>query len=554
MSKLPIKEIGRKRLPLDKLEPMPRNREYGSGMSAKSLTELANSIAEVGIQQDILVREHPDPAKAKKGWHQIIAGTRRHAAALKAEEKTKVSDAPCKIVEADDTTALELRAIENLQRENLHELEEAGEFQQLLDLREHDQPVHTWDSIAKKVGKSAAYVRARVKLLDMPDLAKEAFLKKKLSASNALLICRIPDAAQALKATIELLDPVWKKAENALSDEHEPMSHRQAKKHIQDTYMRRLKGSVFDQEDATLVPEFDKDGQDYIPGTADSGANNGQPVLRAGGGACSTCPCRTANMKALYPDLASEDVCTNTTCFALKEKAHQKRAAAKFAAQGQTLLKPKQAEKVVNSDGTLTWQGREKFLPLNAKVEGSKKTVGEILEKAGIEHEVVVAQTAPEDGKPKTVPLVPIGEAVVKALNAAGVAFEPPKAAQTPEQRQQLQDEVERRRQINDLAIVTIREQTAKAIRLAKNAEDVRAMVLVALFQHGDQPLTVKAAKKLDEREAWALLFEDQCLFNPFTHHGELQPAFAKIVGEFGVDAKQILKDAEKAAKTEDKK
>ena len=53
MSKLPIKEIGRKRLPLEKLEPMPRNREYGSGMSAKSLKELADSIAEVGIQQDI---------------------------------------------------------------------------------------------------------------------------------------------------------------------------------------------------------------------------------------------------------------------------------------------------------------------------------------------------------------------------------------------------------------------------------------------------------------------------------------------------------------------
>jgi hypothetical protein len=257
-------------------------------------------------------------------------------------------------------------------------------------------------------------------------------------------------------------------------------------------------------------------------------------------------------MKSLYPDIESADVCTNTVCYKLKEAAHQKREAAKFKEQGQTLLKPKQAANVVNHDGTLTWQGRERFLPLNAKIEGKNKTVGEILEKAGVEHEVVVAQT-PADGetKPKTVPLVPIGDAVVKALNDAGIEFEKPRAAQTPEDREKQEADRRARAAVLDAALLTIREQVSKAVRLVKNADEVRAYALVALLQHSDNPLTVKAAKKLDEREAWALLFEDQCLFQPFTHQGELRPEFAKLVNEFGVDAKAILKEAEKAATKE---
>ncbi len=533
MSKTPIKEIGRKALLLDKLEPMPGNREFGSGMTAKSIKELADSITAVGLQQDLVVREHPE----RKGRYQIICGCRRHAAA----EKAGLKEAPCRIIEADDKTAYEVRCIENLQRADLHELEEAMEFQNLLRLLDEKQkPVHTWDSIAKQVGKSAAYVRARVKLLDMPDLAKQAFLNTKMSASIALLICRIPDPKLAHKATVEVLDRVWHKEENALNEEIEPMSYRDAKKHIQDTYMKRLKGCLFDPEDAALVPEFDAAGQDIIAGS--------DPKARCGGGKCSNCPSRTANMKALYPDLGSEDVCTNPTCYQLKVKAHEKRLADKLKERGQTLIPGRKAEKVVQADGSLTWQGREKFAQLNAKVGDGKKakTVGEVLEAAGVTHEVHVAQVQPAEGKTKSIPLVPLDEKVVAALQEAGAEVSLPDAAKSAEQRQQEEQTRKERHAFLTQVGQTACEALGQQIRLAKNFADVRGAVGAAVLSSHDRPFTPKGVKKLEDGELFALMFESQCLISPVSYQAtELRPEFIEICETFGVDVKTILKKAE---------
>lgn len=536
-----IKEIGRQCIKLEKLEPMPNNRKYGSGQSAKALKELADSIKEYGIQQDLLVRPHPDPEKRKKGGFQIIAGCRRHSAGKIAE----IEDAPCKIVECSDSIALSLRLIENLHRENLHELEEAESFGEMLNLRgENGEPIHTFESIAGVIKKSTAYIRARLKLLDMPQLAKEAFLtcKEKMPQSIALLICRIPDPKQAHKATVEVLDRYFKQEENALKPEVEAMSYRVAKEHIQNNYMKRLKGSVFNQEDETLVPVYAPDGKEIteLPGMA-------QPAPRCGGGKCSDCPFRTGNMKAIYPDMESADVCTNLPCLKKKESAHQKRAEAKFAAQGQTLLKPRQAANVVTSEGNLTFQGREKFLPLNEKLEGSRKTVGEILEKAGVEHEVVVAQVP--DGKSKTVPLTPVNEVVVAALKKAGAKLDLPPAAMSEDERQRLQAESEAKRAVLDEALTSIHEKLSKVLRLKENEDLVSTLVIMTNLHGGERTLTRKQIEKLDRREAWALMFENQCLFTPTTHTGALRQEFIDLMAEFGIDVKTHVKEAEKSAK-----
>lgn len=604
-----IKDLRQERIPLKLLEAMPNNRVHGSGMSTKSIAEIAASIVEVGIRQNLTVRKHPDPEKSKKGMFQILIGARRHVAAQKAAETTKVDDAPCNIVECDDVTALEIRSIENLQREGLHELEEAAQYQALLDLRDPaGKALHTWETLAQRVGKSVAYIRARVKLLRMPDLAKKAFLNGRLPASHALFICRIPDPKDAHKATVEILDRYSGKEENAHNKDVEVMSYRQAKEHVGGKYMRRLKEETFDQEDETLVPlqwqvrcgsdaitvtsaspitlppkgvkvlianhEKDKDGKKvWLSDVFESGkssANGGvalqigkadaealagllnlagdKPVVieRVAGGACSSCPFRTGNMKGQFPEIESADVCTSLNCLKAKRIAAQKKEEAKFAAKGQTLLKPKESANLLTHEGELHSGARAGVIPLNEQVPGKRnQTWGEFLEKNEIAHDVVVAKTA---SSAKSVPLVPITPELTKAIKDAGVKFQPPKSDSEDSEKEQAERKF--RIEVANHATPDIVEAYSKAIRLAKNAEDVRAAVLVQATQHGESPLTVKAAKKLDDREAFAVLFENHISMRPFTHyHAALDDDAVKLCAELGVDLKAIVKDAEKAVK-----
>ena len=262
------------------LHPCPFNRPERSGFDEKSIAELAQSILTQGIIEPLIVRKNP----RGKGF-EIVAGERRWTAAKVA----KLSTAPCIERDLDDNAARKIQIIENLQREGLHPVEEAKGYADLLAQKDaKGQPVNTIESIAKEIGKSAAFVYGRLKLLKMPKVALEASFIDKLSASNALFIARIPDPKLAYKASLEVLDPYGtgdgpEREKRALDPEIEPMSYRKAKEHIQTNYMVRLKGAPFDQEDAELVPAELVDGE------------------RRCGGKCSDCPLRTGNMRASSP-------------------------------------------------------------------------------------------------------------------------------------------------------------------------------------------------------------------------------------------------------------
>jgi hypothetical protein len=455
-------------------------------------------------------------------------------------------------------------------------------------------------------------MRARVKLLSLPDLAYTALTSGKLSPSVALLLARIPDPKSAHKATCEVLDRYQGKEDHALNKDVEPMSYRQAKDHISNKYMQRLKGQPFNQKDEDLLPAewtvrcgdtevlvssakapvipLDRkvhvvsgvqpgvDGKDRTVWSVAHGmptmpdyklvveyvarpmaeafamminASGNLPftVDRGASGSCEDCPFRTGNMKALFPDVESADVCTNLPCLKRKAEAHQKREEAKFAEKGQTLLKPKQAAAVLTYDGTaLSSHAREEYIPLNEKVPGKRITFGELPEKQGIEHEVVVAK-----GK-TTVPLAPINEPLVAALNKAGVEMKlPDTAPKSKEVHERQVREAQTRRMIIGHARPIAAAALAKAIRLAKHAETVRAAAMVSALEHSAAPVTAAQARKLDDREAFARLFEELVSYDPFTYQGELSPETIKFYNQFGVDLKPILKEAEQAVAEQDK-
>ena len=515
-------------LSVEHLIPAAENRTAGSGLDTKSITELSNSIREQGIISPLTVRPHP----TEKGRYEIIAGERRWTAAQKAG----LTAVPCIVHDCSEFEARELRIIENLQRAGLHEIEEARNYQALLDERdETGAPRYDTKRLAVRLGKSPAFVYARVKLLRMPELAQEAMLKGRLNASVALLLCRIPDPKLAHRATCEVLDRYNGKEEHALRPETEAMSYRLAKDHVASKYMKRLKDAPFDQESATLVPPYDAVGQMLMPGELPPG------VERCGGGACGDCPCRTGNMKATFPDAESTDVCTNTACFAKKVSAAQKALAAECKEKGQTLLKPRESENLLNWErNDLSDSARKRFVPLNETMPGKRKTWGEMLEKAGTELEIVVAKAGA-----KTIPLVPISEAIAKAAKDAGVKLTVPKAV--PAQKTETPEEAKRRRQVSDRTTELYEAAMKAALRLKKHAEEVRTQVGAALLEHSQSgPVTVKQIRKLDDTELWALLYENELLRGAtYNYDDDLSEEAIEQGKLFSVDLKALEQQAE---------
>jgi len=114
-----------------------------------ALKELAASIRSQGVLSPLLVR----PLNERS--FEIVAGARRYRAAQMAESET----IPVRIVNLTDAEALEAQLIENLQRRDVHPLEEAQGFRALLNLEE---PKYSIEQIAAKTGKSSVYCAQRL--------------------------------------------------------------------------------------------------------------------------------------------------------------------------------------------------------------------------------------------------------------------------------------------------------------------------------------------------------------------------------------------------------
>lgn len=90
-----------------------------------------------------------------------------------------------------DQQFLEIITIENLQREDVHPLEEASGYQSLLQLKDYDV-----QKIADRVGRSVKYVYDRVKLLQLTKEAQKLFFDDRITAGHAILLARLSGADQ----------------------------------------------------------------------------------------------------------------------------------------------------------------------------------------------------------------------------------------------------------------------------------------------------------------------------------------------------------------------
>jgi len=119
-----------------------------------AIAELADSIATRGLLQPIIVRAAPDGE-----GYQLVAGERRWRAAQRAG----LHNIPALVRELDDAATYEIALVENIQRQDLNAIEEAGAYRKLIDDFGHGQ-----EALAKLVGKSRSHVANLMRLLELP--------------------------------------------------------------------------------------------------------------------------------------------------------------------------------------------------------------------------------------------------------------------------------------------------------------------------------------------------------------------------------------------------
>lgn len=151
----------------------------------ESIAELAQSIQQVGLLQPLLVRKVDD-------GYELVAGERR----LRAVTSLGMEKVAC-IVQQDiqDESSAMMALIENLQREDLHYLEEAQCYQKLLETYGLTQ-----EELANRLGKSQSSIANKLRLLKLSDEVKAAMTEKRLSERHARALLKLTDDKQRLDA------------------------------------------------------------------------------------------------------------------------------------------------------------------------------------------------------------------------------------------------------------------------------------------------------------------------------------------------------------------
>ena len=176
---------------LNILDIEPNKEQARKQFDEAALSELADSIAQHGVLQPLLVRP------IFGGGYQLIAGERR----WRASRIAGLTQVPVIIKELSDDDAAVISLIENLQREDLNPVEEALGFASLI--KDFDL---TQEEAAKRVGKSRPVVANALRLLKLPEKVLDYVRENKLSAGHARAIAAIDDEKTALLAAEAVIE------------------------------------------------------------------------------------------------------------------------------------------------------------------------------------------------------------------------------------------------------------------------------------------------------------------------------------------------------------
>lgn len=169
-------------LPIHQLQPNPL--QPRGEFSKEELEDLRQSILEHGIIEPIVVAHTP-------AGYQIIAGERRWRAAKLAG----LEEVPVVIKKTSPRGMLEMALIENVQRVDLNAIERGKAFQRLMT----EFKISNTD-LAKKVGKSAAFISNSLRLLQLPDAIKDGLIGGLIAEGHARALAAINNTRLMVEA------------------------------------------------------------------------------------------------------------------------------------------------------------------------------------------------------------------------------------------------------------------------------------------------------------------------------------------------------------------
>lgn len=223
------------------------------------LVQLTASVKEHGVIQAIVLNNIA-------GKLILVCGERR----LRASKANKFTTIPASIYK--DLTAdqvVQMQIIENLQRKDVHPMEEAIAFKQLMTANKFDAL-----EMSKRISRSIAYVASRLKMNDLIPEFQKVFYANRMTMTTAHEVCKLSaDAQKQIFAS--------KKGYEIITIDQ----------HTLNQYKKDLKKAPFDIKDADLVKAV---------------------------GPCSICPQNTASGMGLFPDEKGESLCMDRKCFVNK--------------------------------------------------------------------------------------------------------------------------------------------------------------------------------------------------------------------------------------------
>jgi len=257
----------------------------------KALNELTQSIKEHGILQPVLVR--PVNSSLHEPWEQfeLVCGERRYRAAKLAG----LEEIPVNIRVLTDDEAFELQIIENLERKDVHPLDEADAFKKMLDSGKY-----TIADIAAKMAKPESFIVQRLKLVDLIDPVRSDFIAGHLGIGHAILIARCDEFQQ--------LD-IHKNAQ-PYNDNYS----------IDYGTIKELKETIEDDSYLLSDAKFDLSDDKLVNDTC----------------ACNVCPKRSGANPLLFEDM-QDDRCFDKSCFEFKSDAFVEKEVAKIISEGKNI-------------------------------------------------------------------------------------------------------------------------------------------------------------------------------------------------------------------------
>ncbi|MFL9844716.1 ParB/RepB/Spo0J family partition protein [Flavobacterium rhizosphaerae] len=255
-----------------------------------ALEELAQGIKKVGVLHPIVVR----PVEKN---YELVCGERRY----RASEMAGMTVIPANIRILTDDEAFELQIMENLERKDVHPMDEAEAFQKMLDTGRY-----TLQDLAAKFVKPESFIAQRLSLCHLIPQIKQDFYNAQLGIGHAILIARMPEDRQ---------QEIFAGYKDKQVDGYGTV--RELEKEIREETIPMVKAKF------SLEKPYG-------------------PIV-----ACSACPKRTANNLILFPDMQDADSCTDKSCFRKKLDLHV----------------TQQLEEIINSGKPVTLAGNTKGSP-----------------------------------------------------------------------------------------------------------------------------------------------------------------------------------------------